>query len=125
MVTENQSTKDNPIEEFTADLELPSQRLSMHSHSEESMSSSDLSHQNIAQPDSASLHPMVTRSKVGIVKPNPYPNPKYALNSSVEDISEPVTIKQTLAYPGWLGEMKEELKALEDNDTWELVEEDS
>lgn len=62
-------------------------------------------------------HKMVTRSKDGISKPNP----KYALKNEVADITEPTSVKTTLAHPGWLKAMQEELSALEANKTWELV----
>ncbi|XP_042488471.1 uncharacterized mitochondrial protein AtMg00810-like [Macadamia integrifolia] len=63
-----------------------------------------------------SLHPMVMRSKVGTVKPNP----KYALIvSSIP--TEPRTIKAALQHPGWRCAMVEEMCALAQNHTWCLV----
>jgi hypothetical protein len=62
---------------------------------------------------------MVTRSKQGIVKPNP----KYALTTSTSANipREPQNIKIALAHPGWRAAMEEELAALYQNETWKLV----
>lgn len=70
------------------------------------------------ESSSASLStlPMLTRSKAGIVKPNP----RYALATDVTDIFEPSTIKQALSHSG-LKAMEGELAALEENNTWDLV----
>ncbi|KAJ0028636.1 hypothetical protein Pint_36096 [Pistacia integerrima] len=73
-------------------------------------------------PTSASLgniHPMVTRAKLGVVKPNP----KYALTTITSDNvpREPQNIKTALAHPGWKAAMDEELAALHQNKTWILV----
>ena len=71
-------------------------------------------------PEAAPLaHSMVTRSKQGIVKPNP----KYALTISISANipREPHNIKVALAHPGWRAAMKEELAALHQNETWKLV----
>lgn len=57
---------------------------------------------------------MVTRSKLGIVKPNP----KYALNTSVLEVTEPSTVKEDLGHSGCLKDMQEELAALDENHTW-------
>lgn len=65
-----------------------------------------------------STHPKLTRSKVGIVKPNP----KYAPNTTTIDIVEPTSVKQALSHTGWVSAMQEELDALDKNDTWELVD---
>lgn len=66
---------------------------------------------------SLSTRPMLTRSKAGIVKPNP----RYALATDVTDIFEPSTIKQALSHSGMLKAMEGELATLEDNNTWGLV----
>lgn len=63
-------------------------------------------------------HQMTTRSRVGIVKPNP----KYALTTIISDIPRaPTTTKNALQHPGWYAAMLEEIKALHDNQTWVLV----
>jgi hypothetical protein len=62
-------------------------------------------------------HPMVTHSKIGIIKPNP----RYALLSLIDIPQEPKIIKAALQHEGWTAAMKEELTALKRNDTWELV----
>jgi hypothetical protein len=62
---------------------------------------------------------LVTRSKLGVVKPNP----KYALNTitSSHIPREPHNVKNTLAHPVWKAVMDEELAALHKNETWTLV----
>lgn len=62
---------------------------------------------------------MVTRSKLGLVKPNP----KYALNTitSSHIPREPHNVKNTLAHPVWKAAMDGELAALHKNETWTLV----
>ena len=60
---------------------------------------------------------MVTRSKVGISKPNVrYTN--IALSSIP---SKPQTVHSVLKHPGWIAAMHEELDPLAANRTWELV----
>lgn len=60
---------------------------------------------------STNVHPMITRSKTGNLKP------KIFLTHS-----EPRTVKQALANPDWLAAMKAEYSALMNNNTWTLVE---
>lgn len=60
---------------------------------------------------------MITRSRKEVFKPNP----KYALTSEVDDITEPKNVNETLAPTSWLEAMKEELSTLDDNQTWDLV----
>lgn len=64
-------------------------------------------------------HSMMTRSKSGIVKPNP----RYALLTTVDSSipKEPRTVRQALAHPGWKRAMEEEIVALHKNETWTLV----
>ncbi|KAF5450376.1 hypothetical protein F2P56_030734 [Juglans regia] len=65
-----------------------------------------------------SPHPMQTRSRCGIHKPNP----RYAdLHALTPIPSEPKSIKSALKHPGWSAAMEEELDALAKNHTWELV----
>ena len=44
------------------------------------------------------------------------------LIASIDSISSPKTIKETLNHPGWKNAMLEEIHALEDNNTWKLVD---
>ena len=61
---------------------------------------------------------MVTRSQLGIHKPNP----KYALIVAMPDIpKEPSTVKSALNHVGWHAAMQDELAALHQNQTWKLV----
>lgn len=70
-------------------------------------------------PSAPLNHPMVTRFKLGVVKPNP----KYALNTitSSNIPREPHNVKIALVHPGWKAAMDKELAALHKNDTWTLV----
>lgn len=56
------------------------------------------------------LHPMVTRSKLGIFKP------KICLTHT-----EPDNLQEALTSPVWLVAMREEYNALLNNKTWRLV----
>lgn len=67
---------------------------------------------------STSSHIMCTRSKSGIVKPNP----KYALSVDASIPTEPLSVQAALQHPGWTVAMKEEMSALAANDTWTLVQ---
>lgn len=62
---------------------------------------------------------MVTRFKLGAVKPNP----KYALTSisSHSVPREPQNVQSALAHPGWKTAMEEEFTAPQLNQTWTLV----
>lgn len=62
-------------------------------------------------------HPMVTRSKSGVMKPNP----PYALISLLDLPQEPNNIKVALQHEGWITTMKKESVTPKHNDTWELV----
>jgi hypothetical protein len=66
----------------------------------------------------ASTHSMTTRSRVGIVKPNP----KYALSVITPSTPpEPKSVKVALRDPSWHAAMKDEMHALHHNNTWTLV----
>ncbi|GKC85747.1 ribonuclease H-like domain-containing protein [Tanacetum coccineum] len=67
-------------------------------------------------PPSTSQHPMVTRSKVGIVKANPKYNFHVTTSSPV-----PKSLFHALRDPNWKHVMCDEYKALIDNETWVLV----
>jgi histone deacetylase 1/2 len=62
----------------------------------------------------SNVHPMVTRSKNGIIKPRV--NPTLLLT-----YSEPKNIKAALAHPEWFAAMQAEIQALHANNTWQLV----
>lgn len=73
------------------------------------------------QPSTISIvhintHPMVTRAKSGIGKPNP----KYALISEVSTITAQ-SVKESLSNIGWLNAMQGELQALDLNNSWTLM----
>jgi len=96
-------------------------------HTEEQMCSMPtLTEINTDQPQSSSsdntqgimsIHPMQTRLKSGIVKPNP----KYACLAEYKVPLEPKTVKSALADRGWYQAMQDEMDALYTNQTWELV----
>lgn len=60
---------------------------------------------------------MVTRLRAGIVKPNP----KYAFKTVTDDVAEPSNVQEAISQSGWLEATKDEIRALEDNHTWDLV----
>lgn len=61
-------------------------------------------------------HPMITKSKAGIFKPKTY------LAALLSAPTEPIYVKQALAYPKWFHAMKEEFNSLQANKTWTLVQ---
>lgn len=71
---------------------------------------------SILTPKFWSKAQLVTRSKLGAVKPNP----KYALNTitSSNIPCEPHNVRNALAHHGWKAAMDEELAALHKNETW-------
>lgn len=62
-------------------------------------------------------HAMTTRSKAGIIKPNP----RYAMLSHKVTYPEPKTVTQALKHPGWNGAMQEEIGNCAETNTWTLV----
>ncbi|PKU69703.1 Retrovirus-related Pol polyprotein from transposon TNT 1-94 [Dendrobium catenatum] len=62
-------------------------------------------------------HPMQTRSKSGIHKPNPI----YSLLADPIDDQSPLTYKQAVKHTHWRQAMAEELQALQNQHTWSLV----
>lgn len=62
-------------------------------------------------------HPMITRAKSGILKPNL----KYALVSRKLVIAKPKIVKEALQHEGWVQPMKFEIEAIERNNTRTLV----
>ncbi|GKB75145.1 ribonuclease H-like domain-containing protein [Tanacetum coccineum] len=66
-------------------------------------------------PPPTSQHPMVTRSKVGIMKDNPKYNLHVTTSSSI-----PKSPFHALRDPNWKQAMCDEYKALIDNNTWVL-----
>ncbi|KAA0033069.1 Cysteine-rich RLK (RECEPTOR-like protein kinase) 8 [Cucumis melo var. makuwa] len=47
--------------------------------------------------------------------------PTYAFITSLDSTSIPNTVHEALSHPGWQNAMIEEMTALDDNDTWDLV----
>ncbi|KAL1187713.1 Retrovirus-related Pol polyprotein from transposon RE1 [Cardamine amara subsp. amara] len=83
-----------------------------------SLSSSALTIPRIEEEISAtSAHPMVTRSKAGIIKPNP----RYALLTNRVAYPEPKTVSEALKHPGWNNAMGEEMSNCAETRTWTLV----
>nr|XP_048337075.1 uncharacterized protein LOC125424275 [Ziziphus jujuba var. spinosa] len=89
-----------------------------------SKSVSTLKH-NKAQQSSVSVHPMITRPRNGIFKPNHsqvflttnHPMPV----SSLISVAEPQSVKGALLDPKWRDAMQLEFPALMKNNRWDLV----
>ncbi|KAG5247123.1 Retrovirus-related polyprotein from transposon [Salix suchowensis] len=120
--------EEEEIEFITVSSDTPlSQMQGTHAEAQDSPPSiSETAAPCLQNPDSTMsnvpnlpVHPMCTRSRNGIVKPNA----KYALTTIIsENIPrEPHNIKSALAHNGWKTAMEEELAALHQNQTWELV----
>ena len=60
-------------------------------------------------------HHMITRSKARIFKPKAY------ITALLAQPSEPNSVAQALQDPKWFNDMQEEFKALQANQTWDLV----
>ena len=69
----------------------------------------------------AQFHPMVTRAKDGIRKPNP----RYALVSVKSPYHEPKSLDAALKDPHWNNAMQHEKNNMEITHTWDLVPPDS
>ena len=68
-------------------------------------------------PTHQSQHPMITRSKAGITKPNP----RYVLFTVTTTPATPRTVTEALKHPGWNGAMTEEMVSFDETDTFTLV----
>nr|AAC67200.1 putative retroelement pol polyprotein [Arabidopsis thaliana] len=68
-------------------------------------------------PPPTNTHPMITRAKVGITKPNP----RYVFLSHKVTYPEPKTVTAALKHPGWTGAMTEEMGNCSETNTWSLV----
>ena len=71
--------------------------------------------QDVPQP--AHVHPMITRAKDGIRKPNP----RYVLLSVTSQYPEPRTVAATLKDPNWTNAMRHEKNNMDITHTWDLV----
>ena len=58
---------------------------------------------------------MITRRRAGIVRPNP----RYANIADVDDV--PRSVRAAVSDPAWHAAMLDEVRALQQNQTWELV----
>ncbi|CAL9022395.1 unnamed protein product, partial [Prunus brigantina] len=81
---------------------------------------------NSFHPTTSNVHPMITRSKVGVSKKKKVfaaSKKVFSVISSSKDdtIQEPKTYKQALQSPEWFAAMKEEFDALHKQNTWSLV----
>ncbi|KAJ9552360.1 hypothetical protein OSB04_016405 [Centaurea solstitialis] len=76
-------------------------------------------------PASSSLHPMTTRSRAGIFKPRHFADLASLTSSPVHVVlfahKEPKGFKSAAKHPKWLEAMNEEMSALRNNNTWDLV----
>lgn len=62
-------------------------------------------------------HSMTTRVRAGIVKPNP----RYALFTVKDEVTEPKSLKAALQHPGWTKAMGVEVDNMSETGTFELV----
>jgi len=72
---------------------------------------------HVVLPIHMNVHPMVTRSKNGIIKRKAF----FASVSSQSLISEPKTFKVASQAPEWTAAMQEEINALHSQNTWTVV----
>ncbi|XP_010277969.1 PREDICTED: uncharacterized protein LOC104612285 [Nelumbo nucifera] len=101
-----------------SDTSSPGEVLSSPSSSQDAApSSSTTESTDFALQPSSSLHPMTTRARHGIFKPNP----RYALLASPLVESKPTCYSQAHKDPRWVLVMTDEYKALLQNKTWTLV----
>ncbi|RDX76104.1 putative mitochondrial protein, partial [Mucuna pruriens] len=75
---------------------------------------------NQAIPAAINIHPLITRSKVGISKPKVYAAVKDS-NLPVDAHTEPQTVKVALSSTHWREAMQQEYDVLLKNKTWSLV----
>ncbi|KAI3766125.1 hypothetical protein L2E82_16175 [Cichorium intybus] len=77
------------------------------------------------QPTVTSIHPMQTRSRAGIFKPKhvvDFAQLQHSmLHQALFSTTEPKGYKSAAKNPHWLMAMEEEMTALRNNQTWELV----
>ncbi|KAJ9558744.1 hypothetical protein OSB04_013358 [Centaurea solstitialis] len=73
-------------------------------------------HSPIAPPPT-NTHPMQTRAKDGILKPNS----RYLFATSTNISPVPTSYTKAFSDPNWLTAMNDEFSALQANNTWELV----
>lgn len=101
--SDNNSTEssDNIDEEGEAELENTQATATSTQHEEEVVS----------------VHPMVTRRKDGIVKPNP----RYVMLTVKVVPTEPTTVAEALAHEGWKASIVEEMDTCAETETWSLV----
>lgn len=72
---------------------------------------------NSQQVSISNTHPMITRGKEGIRKPNK----RYAFLSHKTSYLEPKTVKTALKDSGWNGAMNEKMENCRETNTWTLV----
>ncbi|XP_037496992.1 uncharacterized protein LOC110010077 isoform X2 [Jatropha curcas] len=118
------SRSDQTLDSAPPQIEVPTQSdddstLNTRPTSPTAVSSTTVIPADVSVAAPAPRHAMATRSKSGIVKPNP----RYALLTTMNPLipKEPRTVKQELLHPRWKRAMEEELTALHKNETWTLV----
>ena len=69
------------------------------------------------EEEAQAVHPMTTRARAGIIKPNP----RYALFTIKDEFAEPNSVKAALKHKGWTASMGVEINNMEETETFELV----
>jgi hypothetical protein len=119
---QNSPQPETPISSAGSGNDAEDSELSENSeNSESSVFSEATTETEAADNTNDQSHPMITRSKSGIFKPNP----KYAMFTVKSNYPVPKTVKTALKDPGWTDAMGEEYDSFEETHTWDLVPPDS
>ena len=101
---------DNTLSSDTYSSSVPTEQIAIVNDEQ------DVVEQVTEEEVQGNTHPLTTRSKDGIHKPNP----RYSLASKFET-QEPKSINDALKHPGWNNAVNDEMRTLHMLDTWTLV----
>jgi Reverse transcriptase (RNA-dependent DNA polymerase) len=73
------------------------------------------------QPQPSTSHTMTTRTKTNSLRPKKFPDHQVYTAGQDSILEEPTCFTQAVKFPVWRQAMTEELSALAQNSTWELV----
>ncbi|CAL8150772.1 unnamed protein product [Prunus armeniaca] len=97
---------------------LPSTEQELVQHNDHAPDEPDISSTELSRLSNVPTHPTVTRSRLGVQKPNP----KYAMNFIVDTkLLGPTCFSQAMKQEEWRQAMTHEFNALQRNGTWQLV----